>query len=171
MTASDPEGEVVECEPTRVRLNQAAVAAILAGTSSAFVTVVVWARLGWPFGLASVALAIAVVAGAAWRAARIRIVVTRSEIRIWNYWRTRRVRWDEVRQMFIGAMPIGVLPQPAWAFVLQTGETVRAQAMPFSPHDRERLVERVRALAPAAVEYLGDTAASAGIGERNRDRR
>ena len=99
--------------PRRFRLNQAIIALVICATP----TIVVVFAVGFPWGFVALGVGCASAAVSAWRAFRIRLLVTEEGVRIDNYWRSHQFAWSDVKVVRIGLKNQGVLPQPA----LQSG--------------------------------------------------
>lgn len=144
--------------PRRFRVNQAIIALILCATP----TFIVALAVGFPWGFVALGVGCASASVSAWRAFRIRLLVTEEGVRIDNYWRSHQFAWSDVKVVRIGLKDQGVLPQPALGFRLNGGEVRFAQATPFRANERQEFQAAVLALAPSAVKALPDAAGIIG---------
>jgi hypothetical protein len=73
-----------------------------------------------------------------------------------NYWRTFEFAWNDVKDVGIGAITQGPLPQPALAFGLRDGRIVCAQATPRNSSELQKLVRELTSWAPNSVVWRPD---------------
>jgi hypothetical protein len=137
-------------EPRRLRFNQSTIAAMTCATPGG---IAAWA-IGVPWAIPTTAVTVLIGAWSVKRAWRLGIWASESQVLVKNYWRTHEFGWHEVTDVGVGALPMGVLPQPAWAFRLWSRKVVRAQAMPFKEHDQQREWDALIALAPHGVNLF-----------------
>lgn len=133
----------------RLRTNQALVALITSVTPGAIAAAAVpgtW-RLFLILGTAVTAC------WAFLRGFRLILQASADRVLIRNYWRSFEFRWGEVTDVGVGAERMGVLPQPAFAFRLTDGRTIRAQATPFKVRDQMAQMEELARIAPPSVQF------------------
>jgi hypothetical protein len=135
--------------PLRVRLNQAWIGGMTCLTPGAITAAAV---SGWLRPAIVVITALATL-WAVRRGFRLALVATPRTILIRNYWRSHTVDWDRVTDVFVGSKMMGILPQPAFAFRLQDGRTVAAQATPFKADPQTDLLHELAKLAPPHVQF------------------
>jgi hypothetical protein len=90
------------------------------------------------------------------RAFRIRVETSKEHVRVLNYWRTFEFAWNDVKDVGIGAVNQGPLPQPALAFGLHNGRIVCAQATPRNSGELQKLVRELISWAPDSVVWRPD---------------
>ena len=139
-------------EPRRLRFNQSTIAAMVCATPG--VVVIAGGEVGVPRAIGIIAATVLVGAWPVKRAWRLGIWASDSRVLVKNYWRTYDFAWHEVTDVGVGALPMGVLPQPAWAFRLSSSKVVRSQAMPRKLHDQQREWGALTALAPHGVNLF-----------------
>jgi len=143
-------------EPWRVRANEVSIALVFFATAG----VIVSFALGSPWGYETAALAGVGALAAAWRALRVRLVVTQQGVVVENYWATHHVQWSEVEG--VGIALIGTFPRPALAFKRRDKRPVFAMATPLRRTERHEFQLAVLAFAPPSVQALPDTAGVIG---------
>jgi len=87
---------------------------------------------------------------------RIRLLVTREDVTIDNYWKTYVFPWEDVVAVGMSAkfkFP-SLAPPPTLAFWRRNGRQVKAQATPSRESDGKDFQAAVLALAPPTVENL-----------------
>jgi hypothetical protein len=137
-------------ELRRLRFNESAIAAMVCATPGAIAAGVT----GIPWAIGVIAVTVVVGAWSVKRAWRLGIWASESQVLVKNYWRTHEFGWHEVTDIGVGAVAMGVLPQPAWAFRLSDGKVVRAQAMPLKRLDQQREWDALVALAPHGLNLF-----------------
>lgn len=136
-------------EPLRRRVYQAVTVASICAPVGVLAVAVTRGPLRYIVGTLAIL-------GGAWsvkRAFRLGLWASSERVRIQNYWRTRDFDWTEVTDIGVGKQTMGVVPQSAWAFLLRDGHTVRAQATPIRPDEREAESHALLALAPPAARF------------------
>jgi hypothetical protein len=154
--ANEPE-RTLTYKPRRFRFNGASIALMLCALPVFILGLV----LGSPWRYVAASIALVPTAWAIRRAFRISLVVTEDRVTVKNYWRTHAFPWSEVEGVGVALKQQGVLPQPALAFKLRSGE-VFAQATPFRKSERQEFQAAVLALAPSTVVTMADVALPIG---------
>jgi hypothetical protein len=140
------------CEPTRLRVNQAVIAALTGG-------VVGFIAVGSTSGTTRYILAAGVGAltlGGILRAFRLSLRADSERVLIRNYFRSYEFEWADVDQVAIGTKTMGVVPQSAFAFlVMRDGSSrdLRAQATPARNSARQAALRDLQRLAPPKVRF------------------
>jgi hypothetical protein len=79
------------------------------------------------------------------RAFRTELLIDVDGVTVINYWRTYKMRWDEIGDIWDGAEMLGAAVVPAIAFARRGGTTsVASLATSGSKRDRRRVLEHVR---------------------------
>jgi hypothetical protein len=143
-------GSTYRYEPRRLRIEQAAIAAMLTATPGVIAALV--AGPPWAIGLA-VVTAVAVVL-AVRRAFRLAVCASTERVTVQNYWRTHDFQWDEVRAVGVGAIGMANIIAPALHFDLRGRSAVRAQAIPHEEHGQQAVLDALQAVAPGSVEFI-----------------
>ena len=133
----------------RTQLNEALIAVILCIGSGWIIVAVVPGLFRWFIGALVLILTIA----SANRALRIEVQVEADRVRVANYWRTFRFDWVDVREIGMGAVMQGILPQPCVAFRLADNRVVCVQATPRNDAERQRFLEELAVFAPERVRW------------------
>jgi hypothetical protein len=132
----------------RTQINESLIALFIgAGTG--------WIPAAVASGVTRIIIAIAVgllTVLAMYRAFRIRIEVSHEGLKILNYWRTFRVRWQEVQDVAIGAIAQGMLPQSALALKLVDGHVIRVLATPRNDEQRRLFLDGLASFAPPILQ-------------------
>ena len=133
--------------PLQLRLYAAYIAALPCLTYGAIATLA--AHGPWRFGLLAVAVVVGV--AAVHRAFRLQLNISVDGIVIKNYWRSYNIGWDQIVEVDIGSLTMGIIPRPAVRFRLTGGGGARAQATPTSADLQKALLDRIRRIAPDEV--------------------
>jgi hypothetical protein len=88
------------------------------------------------------------------RAFRLSLEASRENVVVSNYWRTYRLDWADIRAVRVGVEVMGVIPAPAFLFVLDDGKSIRAQATPPKKEQQRTEMQALAKLAPADVNFL-----------------
>ena len=124
-----------------VHLSQGLVALIATG-----VPVFIFAAAvggGWGLGFLGVGALLSVVA--VQRAFRTKLVLDDAGVTVINYWRTYRMPWDQIGDVWDGVNTVGAGVVPAIAFACRGRRgPVAAQATSGSARDRRRVFEHIR---------------------------
>jgi hypothetical protein len=143
-------------EPWRVRANEVSIALVLWATAGVIVSL----ALGSPWGYGTAVVSGVAAFISAWRALRVRLVVTEDGVVVDNYWVTHQFPWSEVEGVGIGL--IGMLPRPALAFTRRDKRPVFAMATPLRRTERREFQAAVLAVGPPSVLALADRAGVIG---------
>jgi hypothetical protein len=136
----------------RVQTNEAAIALISVAVLAWIVFIVASVLVRYSI-LATLLLAAVV---AVKRAFRIRIETSGEHVRVLNYWRTFEFEWADVKDVGVGSLTQGPLPQPALAFGLRSGQIICAQATPRNHAQRQKLARELASRAPHSVAWRAD---------------
>jgi hypothetical protein len=130
-------------------ISQAGIAAMITGTPGAIAAATV--RLPWAIPIVVATLAIGCFSVP--RAWRLSLEVTADDVTVSNYWRTYCFPWSRVQAVRIGAVPMGVIPAPAFLFTFMDGKSVRAQATPQKEEGQLAAFELLESIAPPGIEF------------------
>jgi hypothetical protein len=136
-------------EPVSSRLSEAAIAVVTCACAGGIATFDVSGIARYVLGAATALTAI----WAVHRSFRVGLWVNQERVRVRNYWITREFGWGDVDSVFIGALVMGFVPQPAWCFSLKSGGLVRVRATPSSASRREADWRALKGLAPKRVTF------------------
>jgi hypothetical protein len=138
----------------RVQTNEAAIALISVAVLAWIVFIVASVLVRYSI-LATLLLAAVV---AVKRAFRIRIETSGEHVRVLNYWRTFEFEWADVKDVGVGSLTQGPLPQPALALVFgAVRSSARRRRRETTPKDRSSLgnLPRERRIqSPGALIFL-----------------
>jgi hypothetical protein len=126
--------------PIGVRIGAAIIALMF---SSLFVFFLV-AFTPYPWGLLALGLGVVFITLAVARGFRIELTFDAESVTIKNYWRTYRLRWDEIKEIGTWVQEFGMGWAPAVAFVPFDGPLVTSQAT-VSRRLRRQFMEGLRA--------------------------
>ena len=142
----------------RTQINEALIALILVIGLGWIPIALVLQASTHAMGIAVSALtSLALVGGAllaARRAFRIRVEVSPESVCVFNYWRTFRFPWSDVREVGMGSINQGILPQPAVAFGLIDGRTVAVLTTPRNDEQRRRFISELEASSPPGMRGM-----------------
>jgi hypothetical protein len=142
-------GEIRRFVVGRTQINEAAIA-VIACLGGGWIPAAMASGL-WRLAIGAIVIGAATVF--ARRAFRICIESTPERLRILNYWRTFEFPWRDVRDVGVGSLTQGVLPQPAIAFRRADGRVIRAQATPRNLLERRQLMEALAVDAPSETAW------------------
>ena len=141
---------VLRYESSRIRFNEAAIAAMVCATPGGIAGFII----GPPWMFVVFAVTVAAGAWAVRRALRLSLEASPEGVVVRNFWRVYTFAWTDVVNVGLGMEAMGVLPQPAVAFGLRGGKTVRAQATPVKVPEQQAVFDTLAALAPDSVEFF-----------------
>lgn len=136
-------------EPVRTRLYESVIAACTCACPGGIATFAVPGV--WRYGVGTVTGLVTLWAVA--RSFRVGLWVSEESVRIRNFWITREFPWNQVKDVFLATLMMGIVPQSAWLFRLKNDRIVRVRATPIGAGDREVAWQAMKRLAPTEVVF------------------